>query len=80
MDNVSEEAMEEKFMALNIGEIHAVMCFAYTNQIPKNVDELDKFSHDAFLQSAKETKMLERFYCIYCVVKEKGGGKLIVKF
>jgi hypothetical protein len=27
------------------------MCFAYTNQIPKNVDELDKFSHDAFLQS-----------------------------
>ena len=32
------------------GEIHAVMCFAYTNKIPKSVEELDKFSHDAFLQ------------------------------
>ena len=32
-------------------EIHAVMCFAYTNEIPKTVEELDKFSHDAFLQS-----------------------------
>ena len=26
-----------------MGEIHAVMCFAYTNKIPKNIDELDKF-------------------------------------
>ena len=25
-------------------EIHAVMCFAYTNEIPKSVDELDKLS------------------------------------
>ena len=33
------------------GEIHAVMCFAYTNHIPKDVDERDKFSQDAFLQS-----------------------------
>ena len=32
------------------GEIYAVMCFAYTNEIPKTVEELDKFSHDAFLQ------------------------------
>jgi PII-like signaling protein len=24
------------------GEIHAVMCFAYTNDIPKSVEELDK--------------------------------------
>ena len=24
------------------GEIHAVMCFAYTNKIPKSVDELEK--------------------------------------
>ena len=30
------------------GEIHAVMCFAYTNEIPKSVEELDKLSHDAF--------------------------------
>ena len=35
--------MEEKFLVLNIkGEIHAVMCFAYTNEIPKSVEELEK--------------------------------------
>ena len=29
------------------GEIHAVMCFAYTNEIPKSVEELEKLSTDA---------------------------------
>ena len=33
-------------------EIHAVMCFAFTNKIPKTVKELDLLSKDAFLQSA----------------------------
>ena len=32
-------------------EIHAVMCFAFTNKVPINVEELDKFSQDAYLQS-----------------------------
>ena len=32
------------------GEIHAVMCFAYTNEIPKSVEELDRLSQDAHLQ------------------------------
>ena len=32
-------------------EIHAVMCFAFTNSIPKTVDELDMMSKDAYLQS-----------------------------
>ncbi len=34
------------------GEIYAVMCFAFTNQIPKSVKELDKLSKDAFLLRA----------------------------
>ena len=33
-------------------EIHAIMCFAFTNKIPKTVKELDDLSKDAFLQSA----------------------------
>ena len=62
------------------GEIHAVMCFAYTNQIPKNVDELDKFSHDAFLQSAMRDQNVGQIAIAYTVwSKKKGGGKLIVK-
>ena len=62
------------------GEIHVVMCFAYTNKIPKNVEELDKFSHDAFLQSAQRDQNIGQIAIAYTVwSKKKGGGKLIVK-
>ena len=63
-----------------MGEIHAVMCFAYTNEIPKNIKELDKFSHDAFLQSAQRDQNVGKIAIAYTVwSKKKGGGKLIVK-
>ncbi|MGA1113227.1 MAG: hypothetical protein ACO3T3_05850, partial [Candidatus Pelagibacter sp.] len=59
------------------GEIHAVMCFAYTNEIPKTVDELDKFSHDAFLQSAMRDQNVGKIAIAYTVwSRKKGGGKL----
>ena len=62
------------------GEIHAVMCFAYTNEIPKTVEELDKFSHDAFLQSTMRDQNVGQIAIAYTVwSKKKGGGKLIVK-
>ena len=62
------------------GEIHAVMCFAYTNEIPKSVEELDKLSHDAFLQSAIRDQKVGQIAIAYTVwSKKKGGGKLIVK-
>ena len=62
------------------GEIHAVMCFAYTNEIPKNVDELEKLSTDAFLQSAMRDQKGGQIAIAYTVwSKKKGGGKLIVK-
>jgi methionine synthase II (cobalamin-independent) len=61
-------------------EIHAVMCFAYTNEIPKTIKELDKFSHDAFLQSAMRNQKVGKIAIAYTVwSKKKGGGKLIVK-
>ena len=62
------------------GEIHAVMCFAYTNEIPKSVDDLEKMSHDAYLQSALRDQNIGRIAVAYTVwSKKKGGGKLIVK-
>ena len=63
-----------------MGEIHAVMCFAYTNHIPKNVEELDKFSQDAFLQSTLRGQNVGQIAIAYTVwSKKRGGGKLIVK-
>ena len=61
-------------------EVHAVMCFAFTNQIPKTVYELDIFSRDAFLQSARRDQNVGKIAIAYTVwSNKKGGGKLIVK-
>ena len=61
-------------------EIHAVMCFAFTNHIPKSVHELDTFSRDAFLQSATRDQNVGKIAVAYTVwSNKKGGGKLIVK-
>ena len=62
------------------GEIYAVMCFAYTNEVPKSVEELEKLSTDAFLQTAMRDQTGGRIAIAYTVwSKKKGGGKLIVK-
>ena len=81
LDNVFRRSYGRKIYGVKYGgEIHAVMCFAYTNQIPKNVDELDKLSHDAFLQSAHRDQKVGKIAIAYTVwSKKKGGGKLIVK-
>ena len=56
------------------------MCFAYTNEIPKSVEELDVLSQDAHLQSTLRGQNVGRIAIAYTVwSKKKGGGKLIVK-
>ena len=62
------------------GEVHAVMCFAYTNKVPKSEEELEKLSHDAYLQSAMRDQNIGKIAVAYTVwSKKRGGGKLIVK-
>ena len=81
LDNVFRRSYGRKIYGVKYKrEIYAVMCFAYTNEIPKNVEELDKFSHDAFLQSAQRDQNVGQIAIAYTVwSKKKGGGKLIVK-
>ena len=81
LDNIFRRSYGRKIYGVKYGgEIHAVMCFAYTNEIPKSVEELDKFSHDAFLQSAQRDQKVGQIAIAYTVwSKKKGGGKLIVK-
>ena len=80
LDNIFRRSYGRKIFGVKyMGEIHAVMCFAYTNEVPKNVIELDKFSHDAFLQSAQRDQNVGQIAIAYTVwSKKKGGGKLIV--
>jgi hypothetical protein len=81
LDNVFRRSYGRKICGVKyMGEIHAVMCFAYTNKVPKNIEELDKLSHDAYLQSAQRDQNIGQIAIAYTVwSKKKGGGKLIVK-
>ena len=61
-------------------EICAIMCFGFTNEIPKNVKELDLMTKDAHLQSIRRDQRVGKIAIAYTVCsKKKGGGKLIVK-
>jgi len=80
LDNVFRRSYGRKIFGVKYKkEIHAIMCFAYTNKIPKTIDELDKFSHDAYLQSAQRDQNIGKIAIAYTVWSNKrGGGKLIV--
>ena len=74
LDNVFRRSYGRKIYGVKyMGEIHAVMCFAYTNEVPKNVVELDKFSHDAFLQSAQRDQNVGQIAIAYTVWSKKKG-------
>ena len=61
-------------------EICAIMCFGFTNEIPKSVKELDLMTKDAHLQSIRRDQKVGKIAIAYTVwSKRKGGGKLIVK-
>ena len=72
LDNIFRKSYGRKIYGVKyMGDIHAVMCFAYTNQIPTNIEELDKFSHDAFLQSAQRDQNVGKIAIAYTVWSKK---------
>ena len=81
LDNTFRTSSGRKIYGVKFkGEIHAVMCFAYTNEIPRRVEELDKLSQDAYLQSTLRGQNVGKIAIAYTVwSKKRGGGKLIVK-
>ncbi|MDC0569649.1 hypothetical protein OAO17_01805 [Candidatus Pelagibacter sp.] len=61
-------------------EIYAIMCFGFTNEVPKTVKELDLMTRDAYLKSAQRDQNIGKIAIAYTVwSKKRGGGKLIVK-
>ena len=61
-------------------EIYAIMCFGFTNEVPKTVKELDLMTRDAYLKSAQRDQKIGKIAIAYTVwSKKRGGGKLIVK-
>ena len=61
-------------------EICAIMCFGFTDEVPKTVKELDLMTRDAYLKSAQRDQNIGQIAIAYTVwSKKRGGGKLIVK-
>jgi hypothetical protein len=61
-------------------DIMAVMCFAFTNQVPKTVEEMDALSKDAAMQAVHRAGVQGSIAIAYTVWSlKKGGGKMIVK-
>ena len=55
-------------------EICAIMCFGYTNDIPKNVKELDLMTKDAHLQSTLRDQNVGKIAIAYTVWSKKKGA------
>ena len=61
-------------------DICAIMCFGFTDEVPKTVKELDLMTRDAYLRSAQRDQNIGKIAIAYTIwSKKKGGGKMIVK-
>ena len=62
-----------------MGDIVAIMCFAFTNEVPKTVKDLDALSYDAWMQATHRAGIQGQIAIAYTVwAKKRGGGKAIV--
>ena len=81
LDLAFRQAYGRKIFGLkdDVGEIAAIMCFAFTNEVPKSVEEMDSLSYDAALQSVHRAGVQGNIAIAYTVwAKKRGGGKHIV--
>ena len=63
----------------DVGDIAAIICFAFTNEVPKTVEDMEIMSHDAALQSIHRAGVQGSIAIAYTVwAKKKGGGRAIV--
>ena len=63
----------------DVGEIAAIICFAFTDEVPKTVKELEQFSYDSAIRSSHRPGVQGSIAVAYTVwAKKKGGGRAIV--
>ena len=61
------------------GDISAIICFAFTDEVPKTVEELEKFSYDSAIRSSTRAGVQGSIAVAYTVwAKKKGGGRAIM--
>ena len=63
----------------DVGDIAAIICFAFTDEVPKTIEELDQMSYDAALKAVHRAGVQGSIAIAYTVwAKKKGGGRAIV--
>ena len=61
------------------GEIAAIMCFAFTDEVPKTVEEMEVLSKDSAMKALHRAGVQGSVAIAYTVwAKKKGGGRAIV--
>ena len=80
LDNWFRQQHGRKIYGLKDGdELVAVMCFAFTNDIPSSVKELDTMSKDAHMEAIHRAGVQGRIAVAYTVwSRKRGGGRKIV--
>ena len=59
------------------GDISAVVCFAFTDEVPKTVEELEKMSYNTALKATKGMQgSIAVAYTVWA--RKKGGGRAII--
>ena len=63
----------------DVGDIAAIICFAFTDEVPKTIEEMDQMSYDAALKAVHRAGVQGSIAIAYTVwAKKKGGGRAIV--
>ena len=81
LDLAFRQAYGRKIYVLKDEEVDicAIMCFAFTNQVPKTVEEMDILSKDAAMQAEHRAGVQGNIAIAYTVwAKKRGGGKHMV--
>src|SRR5210317_46645 len=61
------------------GDTAAIICVAFTNDVPRSVEEMALMSHDAYNQSILRGGLVGKIAIAYTVwARKKGGGKHIL--
>ena len=58
------------------GDIAAIMCFAFTDEVPKTVEEMEKLSYDAALQATHRAGVQGSIAIAYTVWSKKRWGEI----
>ena len=81
LDLIFRQTYGRKILGLrdDEGDISAIICFAFTDVVPKTVEELERFSYDSAMRASRRAGVQGSIAVAYTVwAKKKGGGRAII--